>query len=77
MSQGRPSKWALATLNEPIGIGKSGISIVIWDKWGRKRRGKMVVSVGGVRWYPYKAKRATRLTWTRFSELIEEHGRLA
>lgn len=76
MAQGKPSKWAVATIQEPIALGKSGISIVIWDKGRRKRRGTLVVSVGGVRWWPYKAKRATQLSWARFDELIEDHGRL-
>jgi hypothetical protein len=76
MAQGRATKWAVAELNEPVGLGRRGISIDIWDKYGRNRRGTMVVSVGGVRWYPYRAKRATKLTWPQFSELIEEHGRL-
>lgn len=77
MAQGRPTKWAVATLREPVTLGKSGIEVIVWGKWGRKRRGKLVVSVGGVRWFPYKAKRSTQLTWDRFSELIEENGRLA
>ena len=75
MASGKPKRWALARLGEPISLGKSGIEIVIWDKWGRKRRGTLVVSVGGLRWYPYKAKKPTRLGWVRFSELIEEQGR--
>jgi hypothetical protein len=33
---------------------------VVWDKWGRKRRGRVVISVGGIRWYPYKAWRKSR-----------------
>jgi hypothetical protein len=61
MPQGKPTKWATARINEPISLGKAGISIVIWDKWGRKRRGTLVVSVGGIRWYPYK-------TWKRSSK---------
>jgi hypothetical protein len=77
MAKGKPTKWAVATLHEPVVLGKGGIEIVVWDKWGRTRRGTMLVSVGGVRWFPYKAKRATQLTWERFSDLIEDHGRLA
>ena len=68
MAKGRPRKWVTATIKEPIALGKSGISIVIWDKWGKTRRGTVVVSVGGIRWYPYKAKNARRIDMT-FGEL--------
>lgn len=60
MAKGIPRQWATARIKEPIAIGKSGIKIVIWDKWGKTRRGTVVVSVGGIRWYRYKAKRPTR-----------------
>lgn len=70
MAQGRPTKWAIATLKEPVILGKAGIEIVVWDKWGRKRRGTLIVSVGGVRWSKYKAKHATRLSWAKFSRLM-------
>lgn len=64
MAKGIPSQWATAKIKEPIALGKSGIRIVIWDKWGKTRRGTVVVSVGGIRWFRYKAKQATRsLTW--------------
>ena len=75
MEKGKPSKWTEATIDQPIGLSKAGISIVVWDKWGRKRRGTMVVSVGGVRWYPYKTKKPTQLSWEAFAEVIEEKGR--
>lgn len=60
MAQGKPKKWATATIREPIHLGRAGISIVVWDKWGRRRRGRVVISVGGIRWYPYKAWRKSR-----------------
>jgi hypothetical protein len=50
-------------INQALWLNKAGISIVIWDKYGRKRKGKLVVSVGGLRWYPYMGKRARRVTW--------------
>ena len=75
MAQGKPSKWAKAKINEPIWLGKAGISIVVWDKWVKKRRGRIVVSVGGIRWYPYKAwkksskTRNRQITWDRLDDL--------
>lgn len=52
MAAGRPRKWVTARISEPIGLGKAGVKIVIWDKWGKTRRGTAIVSVGGIRWYP-------------------------
>ena len=63
MAQGRPSSWARLEVNQPLWLNKVGISIVIWDKYGRKRKGTLVVSVGGLRWYPFKSPRARRITW--------------
>jgi len=74
MAKGRATKWAVATLAEPVSLGRRGISIDVWDKWGRRRRGTLVVSVGGVRWYPYKAKRAKKLDWEKFSALVSERA---
>jgi hypothetical protein len=50
-------------MNQPLWLNKAGISVVVWDKWGRKRKGTLVVSIGGLRWYPYKGKKARRITW--------------
>ncbi len=33
MAKGKPTKWATATVVEPIHLGKAGIEIVIWDKY--------------------------------------------
>ena len=68
MAKGRPSNWAKLEIPAPIWLGKSGISIVVWDKWGRKRTGTLVVSIGGLRWYPYKSKKpARRIQWDDFT----------
>ncbi|RYF41093.1 MAG: hypothetical protein EOO38_21095 [Cytophagaceae bacterium] len=72
MAQGRPTKWATAKLAEPISLGKAGIEVVVWDKWGKKRRGTAVISVGGIRWYPYKAKTYKRISWDKLSAMCEE-----
>jgi hypothetical protein len=68
MAQGRPTKWATAQIKEPIALGKTGMRIVIWEKWGKKRMGTAVISVGGIRWYPYKARKSTRITWYELSQ---------
>ncbi len=68
---GQPKKWATATISEPVPLGKTGIKIVIWDKYGRTHRGTMIVSVGGLRWKPYNAKKPYRIGWDRLTELLE------
>jgi hypothetical protein len=65
MPTGRYSKWAKASLKEPVWLGKEGIEIVIWDKYGRTRKGTVIVSIGGIRWYPFKAKKPIRLSWAK------------
>jgi hypothetical protein len=72
MPQGKPKKWATAKVSEPIYLGKAGLEVVIWDKWGRTRKGTAVISVGGVRWYPYKAKKPYRITWDALSAYFEQ-----
>ncbi len=69
MAQGRPTKWATAAIDEPIALSKSGMRVVVWDKWGKKRRGTAVISVGGIRWYPYKARNYTRISWDQLSKM--------
>jgi hypothetical protein len=69
MAQGRPSKWATAQIQEPISLGRSGMRVVIWDKWGKKRRGTAVISVGGIRWYPNRARTYTRISWNDLSKM--------
>ena len=70
MAQGKPKRWATARISEPIYLGKPGIRIVIWDKWGRTRRGTAVISVGGIRWYPYKARRPRpTITWDQLDNM--------
>ncbi len=71
MAHGRPKRWAIAKIAEPIYLGKAGLEVVIWDKWGRNRKGKAIISVGGIRWYSYKAKKYYKITWDEFSEHLE------
>ena len=54
-------------------LGKPGIQITIWEKYGRQHKGSVIVSVGGIRWRPYKAKKWLRISWDRFASLAEGH----
>jgi hypothetical protein len=71
MATGRPMRYATARIEEPIHLSTPGIRIVIWDKWGKTRRGTAVVSVGGIRWYPYKAKNPHKITWDELDDLAQ------
>lgn len=68
MPQGRPSKWASVDIKQTIWLDKTGISIVVWGKRKTKRQGTLVVSIGGLRWYPYKGKKPSKLIkWDRLN----------
>ncbi len=69
MPTGTFSKWAKAVLNEPVWLGKKGIEVAIWDKYGRTRRGTLVLSVGGIRWYSYKAKKPKKISWNLLDKI--------
>ena len=75
MAAGRPRKWVTAKISEPIGLGKAGMQLVIWDKWGKTRKGTAIISVGGIRWLPYKAKNAYRISWDRLTDYAETRPR--
>ncbi|MDA8108497.1 MAG: hypothetical protein M0015_07700 [Betaproteobacteria bacterium] len=64
MAKGKPSKWAKLDIDESVWLGKKGISIKVWDKWGKKHKGTLVISIGGLRWYKFNAKKPTwRAAW--------------
>jgi hypothetical protein len=47
--RGRPTKRVLATVREPLPVGKPGVTFEVWDKWRRKRRklGTLTVTWAG------------------------------
>jgi hypothetical protein len=63
--RGRPTKWVTAVVSESVPIGKPGMTFEVWDKWRKKRRklGTLMVTVGGLRWWPHKAPEARQRTW--------------
>ena len=71
MAVGKYSKWARLEVNDPLWLTKAGVTIVVWDKWGTKRKGTLIVSVGGLRWTPYKGKRAVRISWDKLERELE------
>jgi hypothetical protein len=71
MAIGKYSKWARLGVNQPLWLNKAGVTIVVWDKWGKKRRGTLIVSVGGLRWTPYKGKKPVRVSWDRLADQLD------
>jgi hypothetical protein len=72
MAQGKSRKWMTVNVTEPIPLGKAGLKIVVWDKWGRTRKGTAIISVGGIRWKPYKAKTPYKITWDQLSAYFDQ-----
>ncbi|MCL4558769.1 MAG: hypothetical protein M1491_09140 [Deltaproteobacteria bacterium] len=69
MAKGKPSSWADVSIKEGFSIGKSGIEIKIWKKYGKKHLGYITISIGGIRWTPYGKQKAKRLiTWKALSK---------
>ena len=75
MSQGRAKKWITAKIIEPLNLGNSGIRIVIWDKWGKTRRGTAEISVGGIRWRGFKKQNKFRISWDALEEKLTKKTR--
>ena len=71
MAMGKPKCWATAEISESIYLGKAGLKIVIWDKYHRTRKGTAIISVGGIRWFPYKAKKYYKMSWDKLSKYLE------
>ncbi len=71
MAKGKPIKWITAAIVEPVPLGKRGIKIVVWDKWGKTRRGTAIISVGGIRWRGYKMKNPIRISWDQLQKFAE------
>ena len=46
MAKGVPKRWAMAMINQPVSLGKPGITNTIWDKWGRTHEGTLT----GLNW---------------------------
>ena len=69
---GRPIKWVDASIGQWLGLNKTGITFVIYNKWkrNRKRLGALTVSVGGLRWRPAKGKEERVRTWNQVAEWL-------
>ncbi len=70
---GRPITWLTASIDEPLELGRTGITFGIWRKWKKKDRklGTLTVSVGGLRWLTSGGRRKRRRSWREVAEWLE------
>lgn len=66
----KPTTWATAKIKQEVDLANSGIEIVVWDKYHRHRKGKLTVSVGGLKWLPYHNKQYYHASWNRLEKLF-------
>lgn len=73
MARGKFLKWVSATVNEPLWLGKAGVTFQIWSKRkkAKKKLGTLTVSVGGLRWLSYKGKKEIPVSWDRVRDWFE------
>lgn len=69
MAQGRPNKWASMRLHENVWLGKRGLEIKVWDKYGRNIKGTLQISIGGIRWFSRMQKKTSLISWDRIAKL--------
>ena len=60
-------------LNAELPIGNVDLEIPV--RVDGALRGRLQISTGTVDWRPRSSRKALRLTWSQFADLIEEHGR--
>ena len=70
MAQGRPSKWASVKIKQAIWLDKTGLKIVVWDKYRRNLKGTLVVSIGGLRWYSNRERKPSR--YIKWDDLVAD-----
>jgi hypothetical protein len=74
--KGRPTKWVQASIQESVHVGKAGIQFEVWEKWARKNRkvGTLIVSVGGLRWWPIKGRISRPIPWWKLADLLADRS---
>ena len=70
--KGRPTKWVSASVDQWLGVDKTGFKFMVWEKWAHKDKmvGTLTVSVGGLRWLPPKGKAQRRRTWQEVADWL-------
>ena len=54
-------------------LTKSGTSILFEIHAGSEKIGTIVLGRGSITWYGGKRKQGTRIAWSRFAKLMNEH----
>ena len=72
--KGRPTKWVTVHVAEHIDVGKRGVEFEVWDKWKKtpRKRGTLVVTVGGLAWRPQNGKHFQRRSWDKVADWFEQ-----
>jgi hypothetical protein len=70
--KGKPSKWITAQIERPFSLGKDGIRLTVWRKYGREKQGDAYISVGGISWKAPNKQKWTRLSWDRLEEILSK-----
>ena len=73
MAKGKFSKWTSATINEPLWLGKPGVTFEVWSKHKktRKKLGTLTVTVAGLRWLPHQGKKKKQRAWDKVRDWFE------
>jgi hypothetical protein len=68
--KGRPLKWVRASVKEYVSIGRPGVEFEVWHRWRQKDRklGTLIVSVGGLRWWPRDGKLSKKMSWDALAQ---------
>lgn len=72
MAKGKPSTWVSVKVRESIKVGKKGLEIKIRGRGSRSKRGIFTISVGGITWKPYNAKKGKTVNWKNLERYISE-----
>lgn len=64
-----------AQLVQAVRLTKTGAALEINVIRGKRKLGRLSVGEGGIIWRPAHAQTRIRLSWPRFAQLMEEHGR--
>ncbi len=60
-------------LNAEIPVGNVDLTIPVYIDGAL--RGRLEVSTGSIDWRPRNARKPVRVSWEKFAQLMEEHGR--
>jgi hypothetical protein len=60
-------------LNQGITVENADVTLRVWSN--DENLGRLRVSKGSIDWQPVKGQMVHRLSWEKFAEMMEQHGR--